>query len=160
MGKKRNRMGPGKKNQSAAVPATGGSKKLLKISSIAVIAIFLLIIALGLIRECYSRHSSAQLTASQLQAVKDVVQASLQAKGDDIANYQFSISNKMMRPEQKERQSSLIAVCLYSNSTRLAYLIDINSTEIALSSETRILSGNINIWEFMHERPGSCHVQY
>ena len=107
-------------------------KWIFKISSIILIAIFIAIIIIGIIRE---NHPGVAPTNSQLSMAKELVQTSLKSVGDDIANYTFVYSKKLRGGGLESKSKSLLRICLYRNSSMHMYWIDVIAQKIVMHSE-------------------------
>ncbi len=116
------------------------NSNIMKITSIVVIAIFILIIIIGVAKEYVFESKFVKLTELQIASAKAVVTSALQNDKDDISNYHFFVSQKM----KHHNADKIIEVCLNNNSTRHIYLIDVNSLEIILHSKIDIYKNDIN----------------
>jgi len=107
-----------------------GNKKTYKITAIIVVAIFVVIIVLGILHEF---RPERKLTQSQILAAKSIISKDLSAKGDNIARYTFSA-------DAKHRND--IQIVLKSNSTIHEYLVNINSSQILIHTQTDIYNSS------------------
>jgi hypothetical protein len=127
------------------VPPT--KRSILKIISLTVVVIFIVIIVIGLLKEHYEKPS-VKLTENDLLAAKDVVSTALQARGDDISNYEFTASSQIRIIGIGKDFARLVQACLSNNQTRHVYLIDLNSKNIMMHSEAYTYTDNVEIQKY------------
>lgn len=128
-------------------------KNVWKIISIVSIVLFCLMLIGGLIRVYHFRSFFSTPTQEQIDSVKAIVAQELQNKGDDIDNYEITVSNRIINFDRMVRSQGFveieypegifdrirypeaaIQVSLVKNSTMHLYLIDANSGKVVMHS--------------------------
>jgi len=107
-------------------------KNILKIISFAIVSIFIFIILLGGIKEYFLESEHVTLSNNQIMSAKIVVANALQAKGENISDFQVFVSEKIRR----RNNDKLLEVCLSDNVTKRIYVVDINSSKIVVQAQT------------------------
>ena len=106
-------------------------KNLLKIIPFAIVGVFIFIILAAGIREYFLESGHVELSDEQLSAAKTVVADALQVKGENISDFQVSISNKV----RYRNNDKILEVCLNDSTTRRIYLVDINSSKVVVQAQ-------------------------
>ena len=112
--------------------------KIWKIVAIAVILIFVVIIAGGLIKAHYLRSSFIKPTRTQIDYATKVATEKLQSMGVNSSAFQIQVGRKMRILYKDKITKTIIQVSFYNNATTHTYLIDIKSGETLLHSETDV----------------------
>jgi uncharacterized protein YpmB len=101
-----------------------------KITAIAVIAIFLIILACGLVKLYHFKSSFSPITPEQQAMVNRAVNQDLMGKGDAIDNYNENLPDKIRKMHDDQNTRAIIPVFLQNSTTRHLYIVDANSGEI------------------------------
>jgi len=104
--------------------------------SVFAILVILIIIG-GAIKFLFFKESFIKTTNEQITSAKSLVSQALQAKGDNISNYNIKISEKIEQSDEKN-ESNTLQVFLSNNSTMHSYLIDLDSNMIVMHTEKEI----------------------
>jgi hypothetical protein len=112
--------------------------KVWKIVAIGVIAIFVLFIVVGLIKEHYIRSSFVRPTQAQIDYATRIARDRLQSSGKDVSSFHIEVGERMPRPPNDKNARTLLQVLFYNDTTTHAYLVDISSGEVIMHSETEI----------------------
>lgn len=107
-------------------------KNLLKIIPFAIVGVFIFIILAAGIREYFLESERIPLTDTQIMSAQTVVADALQAKGENISDFQVFVSEKI----RHRNNDKLLEVCLSDNVTKRIYLVDINSSKIVVQAQT------------------------
>ena len=111
-------------------------KRIWKIIAIAVIAIFALIIAGGLIKAHYIRSSFVKPTQAQIDYAAKIATEKLQSSGGNSSMFQIQVGRKMRRLHEDGINMTIIQVSFNNKVTSHTYLIDVNSGKVLLHSQT------------------------
>ncbi|MBI5066428.1 hypothetical protein HZA97_09415 [Candidatus Woesearchaeota archaeon] len=107
-----------------------------KIISIVCIALFFLIL-LGKFARLHSFRSSFSVPSEdQVVFAKYVVAEDLIKKGDNIAEYEVRVDDRIRKFGRDKVQKNMIQVYLSKNSTRQTYLLNVEDGEIVMRSIT------------------------
>lgn len=126
-----------KKQQPKAARGYHG-KMAWKITAIALIAAFALLIAGGLIKAHYIRSSFIKPTQSQIDYAAKIATGKLQSMAVNASEFQIQVGSRMRKLRDDGAPRTIIQVSFYNKATTHTYLIDVNSGEILLHSETDI----------------------
>jgi len=110
-------------------------KMFWKVIAISFMVLFCVIIISGLIRLYHSEPYRTAAQPFQVDLAKKVVAQDLANAGENISDYKVQLSDARKFPRDGT-DKSLIQVSLYKNSKRHLYLIDADSGEIVMHSET------------------------
>ncbi len=99
--------------------------------------LIILVLICGALKFLFFKESFIQPTALQVESAKSLVSESLQAKGDDISNYDIRFSERIKQSEDESDRNTL-QVLLLGNSTSHSYLIDLDSGMIVMHMEKEI----------------------
>lgn len=113
-------------------------KNVWKTVSVVFIVLFFLILIVGIMRAYHFKSSFITATEDQVNSARTIVSQELQNKGEEIDDYEIYVGNKIRKHGRNAK--SIIQVSLLKDSTRHLYLIDIDSHEIVLHSETEFYS--------------------
>lgn len=115
------------------------SRRALKITSAAIVAVFIVIIAAGLIKERLSGPPPPRPTDAQAVEAKDAVAAALRAEGDDISNYRVTTGRRIRSLGKEARSRHVLQLALLGGSRRHFYLVDVSSHQIVVHAEIESL---------------------
>ncbi len=148
---------------NARTQALGNRRKLgirnpVKIFSIAFVAVFIMILALGVLNAGPSEAYAAP-DSGQIEAARSLVSADLQAGGEDIDDYEVQVTNRMVGfigkrggngmhpmepgpdgiscPGRSGCSRSNVEVILKGNSSSHLYVVDTSSRKIVMHSRTK-----------------------
>lgn len=104
--------------------------------AMAFIAVFIVIIIIGLVRfyTFQPRHFAAQPV--QTGIAEKAVADDLSQRGDNISNYKVQVSDMARGFTRNGMNKSIIQISLSDGSTRQIYLVDSDSGQIVMHSET------------------------
>ncbi len=125
------------KQKSKAVPSYH-RKRIWKTIAISVVVIFVLIIVGGLIRVHYLRSSFIKPAQAQVDYAKKIAAEKLQSMNVNASAFQINIGRRMRRLHDDEGARTIIQVTFNNNASSHTYLIDVNTGEVLLHSETDI----------------------
>jgi hypothetical protein len=132
-------------------------RNVWKIVSAVFIMLFVLILALGFINP-RPRPAFTEPTQEQISMAESIVAQDLQARGDNISNYEVSVTNRVIgfigepypgNTMPAMRQFNLpgeagnfrnLQVSLRGNTTAYLYIVDIDSEKVAMRSFTEWFS--------------------
>lgn len=135
---------------------SGKERNVWKIVSVVFIALFILILAWGLMNT-RPRPTFTEPTQEQIDMAKTIVAQDLQARGDSIDNYEVFVTNrvvglfyrhpsdegpatKQINPPGEMENFRNLQVSLRGNSTAYLYLVNIDSEKILMRSFTEWLN--------------------
>jgi hypothetical protein len=135
----------------------GNSRKernMWKMVSLVFIALFILILAWGLMNT-RPRPTFTEPTQEQIDAAKTIVAQDLQARGDNISNYEVFVTNRIVglfgMPHPSNEEPAInhikpgdfrnIQVSLRGNTTAYLYIVNIDSGKILMRSFTEWFNG-------------------
>ena len=130
-------------------------QRIWKIVAIAVIVVFVLLILGGLIKAYYFRSSLIKPTQAQIDYATKIATEKLQSMGVNSSAFQIEVGRKMRRLHQEGTERTIMQVSFYNNVTSHTYLIDVNTGEVLLHSETDTY---IAFGEHQKKRYGNEHV--
>lgn len=130
-------------------------KNVWKIISVIFIVMFCLMLIGGLMRVYHFMSVFSVPTQEQIDSAKDIIAQELENKGDDIDDYEISVSNRIIDFDRMGRSKGIfveiehsedskgifdrimdsegtIQVSLVKNSTMHSYLIDVNSGTVVM----------------------------
>jgi len=110
--------------------------RIWKTIAIAVIAVFAVIIIAGVIRTHYIRSSFIKPTQAQIDYATKIATEKLQSAGVNSSGFQMQYGKRMRKMHNGVLNRIIIQVLFYNNSTTHTYLIDVDSGEILLHSQT------------------------
>jgi|GEM_PF-4978538 len=131
--------------------------KMLILTSIIIVAIFIAIIAIGVIRERSSEKRPIP-TDEQMTLTRNIISSSLKDSGDDISRYNLTVSKRAKFLEHYNDSIEILQACLSSNATRHMYLIDLNTRQILMHTQTNIYTADERFIRYAHEDNG-CYVR-
>ena len=134
----------------------GKERNVWKILSLVFIALFILILAWGLMNSRPVQRFT-EPTQEQIDMAKSIVAQDMQSMGDNISNYEVSVTNRimgfigepMLGGRSAMRQFNLpigpenfrnLQVSLRGNATVYLYIVDIDSEKVVMRSFTEWFS--------------------
>ena len=111
-------------------------QKIWKVTAIAVVVLFVLLIAGGLIKAHYIRSSFIKPTQAQIDYTTKIATEKLQSMGINSSAFEIQAGRKMRILHENGIAKTIIQVSFYNDATTHTYLIDVNLGEILLHSET------------------------
>lgn len=105
-----------------------------KLVAFAVVAIFILMIVVGLFR--FYRYTGPPATQEQIAAAEKIVAQDLEAKGLPLQDFHIDVSEKTRHIRKGETNHITIRVNANSETERHFYLIDVETGKIVLHSVT------------------------
>ena len=131
--------------------------RMVILTSIAIVVIFIAIIAIGVIRERSSEKKPIP-TDEQMTLTRNIISSSLKDGGDDISRYNLTFSKRVKYLEQYNESREILQVCLSGNATRHTYLIDLNTRHILMHTQTDIYTTDEKFIRYAHEDNG-CYFR-
>jgi len=104
--------------------------------AIAFIVVFCIIVVFGIIRFYHFEPPRAAANPSQIDLAEKVVAQDLSSRGKNISNYKIQVSGMARGFARDGVSKSIIQVSLYDKSRRHLYLIDADSGQMVMHSET------------------------
>jgi hypothetical protein len=114
----------------------GRTQNIWKILAIAVIVIFALFLVSGMVKYYYIRSSFVEPTQAQVSYAVKLATGKLESGGMNVSAFQVKVEEMMRRPHDDRENRSILQVLFYTNTTTHTYLVDVNSGEVILHSET------------------------
>ena len=105
---------------------TASNKRFWRILAVAVVVLFAVIIAGGLIKAHYIRSSFIKPTQNQINYATKIATEELQSTGRNASAFQFQVGRKMRKLHDDATTKTIIQVSFYNNATTHIYLVDIN----------------------------------
>ena len=115
-------------------------QRFWRVVAIAVIVLFAVIIAVGLIKAHYIKSSFIKPTQAQIDYATKIAAEKLQSTGGNASAFQIQVGRKMRMLHDDGAAKTIIQVSFYNNATTHIYLVDVNSGKVLLHSETDIYS--------------------
>ncbi|MBI2656335.1 hypothetical protein HYX03_01180 [Candidatus Woesearchaeota archaeon] len=125
-------------------------KRIWKTVAISVVAVFVLIIAGGLVRVNYLRSSFVKPSQSQTDYAAKIAAEKLQSMNVNPSAFQMNVGRKIRRLHDDEAARSIIQVAFNNNASSHTYLIDVNTGEVLLHSETDVYGAWTNHKMYSH----------
>ena len=125
-----------KHQQQSKITGNYHGKKIWKITAIAVVVLFAVIILGALIKANYIRSSFVKPTQAQINYATKIATEKLQSMGGNASAFHIQAGGRMRRLHDDGAARTTMQVSFYNNSTTHTYLIDVNSGEILLHSQT------------------------
>ena len=113
-------------------------RRTWKIVAVAVIVIFVLIILGTIVKIYHFKSSFTKPTPTQIDYATKIATKKLQSSGGNVSAFEIRVGNRIKRMYDNEFSRSIVQVSFINNSNSHAYLIDVNSGEILLHSETDV----------------------
>jgi hypothetical protein len=155
MAKKNSSKKNNKHNKSAIKDFISSKSNIIKVTSIVIVAIFIVIILIGIFRDTHEQSRYTVPTPDQLALANALVASDLQNIGDNIANYNFTVSKKMTFFERENRNENnsarVLQVCLSNNITKHVYSLDLSTKQILMHTETSIYTTNTKFIKYSRE---------
>ena len=113
-----------------------GGKSILKIAAILFVVLFSLLIVFGIARMYHFKSSLISPSESQKNSAIAVATASLEGAGENASNYKVQVSQKVKRVKNADGDKDILQVSFYNDSVSHFYLIDVDSGEVLMRSQT------------------------
>ena len=136
------------------------SQKIWKIVSIAVVIVFMLVLAGGLIKVFYFKSSFVKPTQGQIDDATRIAIKKLQSTGVNASAFQIHVGSKIRKIYNDGVSNTILQVSFANNSTSHTYLIDVNSGEVLLHSETEEYGMWSNHKKFDSDDSMHMHMKY
>jgi len=133
-----------KEKQSSIITKVYQRKKVWKITAVAVIVLFVLLMIAGLIKVYYFRSFLIKPTQVQIDYATKIATEKLKSMGENASSFQTHVGKRIKRFRSDGIAKSIMEVSFYKDSTSHAYLIDVNSGEVLLHSETNTYGAWMN----------------
>ncbi len=104
--------------------------------ALAFVAVFCAIVIFGLVRLNHSEPHRIAANPSQVELAKSAVAKDLSISGENISDYKIQISDMARGFAREGQNKNIIQVSLYDSSRRYLYLVDADSGDIVMRSET------------------------
>ena len=124
------------KEERQTFSASNKFERVWKMVAIAVIIVFALLLAGGLIKAHYIRSSFVKPTQAQADYAAKIASEKLQSTGINPSAFQVQTGRMMRAMHYNADKKLMLQVSFYNNSTTHTYLVDVTSGEIILHSET------------------------
>lgn len=126
------------KKQQSKINHQYQGKRIWKITAIAVIVVFALLMAGSLIKVYYFRSSFIQPTQAQIDYATKIATEKLKSSGGNLSMFQIHVGSRMRRSHEDGGNITILQVSFINNATSHIFLIDVISGKILLHSETEI----------------------
>ena len=117
------------------------SRNIWKILAIVFVALFIIIMAVGIFRSPKFREHPQQLTASQIDNVKSIALSDMNSRGDMIANYTINTPGIVRIIYTAGIKRNVTEVAIYNVTVRDMYIIDLDTGQILVYSKTEFFDG-------------------
>lgn len=104
--------------------------------ALAFVAVFCIIIIFSLVRLYHFEPHRTAVQPSQVDLAEKAVAKELNNSGDSISNYNLQVSDMARGFSENDANKSIIQISLYDHSKRHLYLVDADSGQIVMHSET------------------------
>ena len=134
-----------KENEEKQDSKEKSNQRIWKTVSVSVIILFAVIIIGGLIKAFYIRSSFVKPTQQQVDFATKIASERMKSMNQNVSA--FSIHTNMMRRMHDEdggKTRGMMQVSFYNNSTMHTFLVDVNSGEVLLHSETDVYGSWMN----------------
>ena len=123
-------------NAKSKANSSHKGKKIWKITAMAVLLITALLIAGGLIKVYYFKSFYIKPTQTQIDYATKIATAKLQSAGSNASAFQVQAGRKMRRLHESGSERTIMQISFNNDITSHEYLIDVNTGEVLLHSET------------------------
>jgi hypothetical protein len=120
------------------------SRNVWKILAIVFVALFIVIMTLGVLRSHKFREPPLQLTQTQMDTVKSIALDDMAHNKNIIANYTIQTPGVAREIKTDSIKRNVTEVTIYNSTTRDMYIIDVNTGKILVYSETEFFDGLTN----------------
>lgn len=121
------------------------TQKVWKVISISVIILFVILIIGGLIKAFYIRSSFVKPTREQVDFATKIATEKLQSMHVNSSMFQVHADRmRKMHDDGEGKTRGMMQVSFYNNSTMHTFLVDVNSGEVLLHSETDVYGSWMN----------------
>lgn len=114
-------------------------RNVWKILSILFIVLFIFVVISGVWRAYHFRHSFTKATPAQIDIVKGIAMTDLTSKGVNMSDFSFKVSDEIRgKPKGSDGldDRQILEVSANNASVRYMYIIDVNSSNILVYSQT------------------------
>jgi hypothetical protein len=118
------------------LPHKSSNKAVWKIIAIVFIVIFVIVIAGGLFRLFHFKNSLKPASQQEISAATDIVLNELANKGANIKDYELKVSDMIRVIERNNTPKRIIEVSVRNSTTRHMFLIDADTWQILMHSES------------------------
>ena len=125
------------------------SQKIWKIVSVSVIILFVVIIIGGLIKALYIKSSFVKPTQEQIDFAGKIATERMKSMHQNASMFQMR-TNMMRKMHEDGKTRGMMQVSFYNNSTMHTFLVDVNSGEVLLHSETDVYGSWMNNQKYSH----------
>lgn len=111
-----------------------------KVVAVAAILLFAIFIVSGIMKAHYFKPSFTKPTQEQIDYATKLASDRLESTGANISDFKIKFGQGMRTPQPQNEKSkrTIIQVSFYNNVTTHIYLVDVNSGEVLLHSQTDI----------------------
>lgn len=133
-------------------------KNVWKIVAISVIIVFAAFLIVGFFKAHHIKSSFVRPTQAQIDYTKGVAADKLQSAGVNVSGFQVEVIDRMPR-QQNDGVRNIIQVSFRNDSITHVYLVDVDSGEVLLHSETEFFgSFGDERKPLRHEGPSSFNI--
>jgi len=111
-------------------------KNIFRIVAIVMIALFILIIIGGVLKEHSEAADRIPLNEQQIAQAKNIAAADMAERGVDIANYEAKVIPKLRKLNKGHNDLAVVQVTFNNQTENELYLLDLNSGKIIMRSES------------------------
>lgn len=111
-------------------------QRVWKIVAVAVVIIFVLIVLGVSIKIYHYKSALTKPTQSQIDYATKIAEKKLQSTGNNASAFQIHVGSRIKTFSNDGASRSIIQVSFMNNSASHTYLIDLNSGEVLLHTET------------------------
>jgi hypothetical protein len=117
------------------------SRNIWKILAIVFVALFIIIMTIGLLRVPNFREPPQQLTREQTTTIKNIALSDLTHRESIIANYTIKTQGVVREIKTNNTTRKVTEISIYNSTTMNMYIIDIITGEIIIYSKTEFFDG-------------------
>ncbi len=117
------------------------SRNIWKVLAIVFVVLFIVIMAVGILRSHRFREHPAQLTAAQIDSAKNLALSDMKIRGTLPANYTIKTFGFVRPIENDKIKRNVTEVSIYTTNSKTTYIIDVNSEKIIVYSKTEFFDG-------------------
>ena len=124
--------------QKSRLPAENHGKRLWKIIAISFIVIFVLFIAVGVAKVYRYKSSLVKPTQDQIGFVTKIAADRLRTMGVNLTGLQVHEASKIRKLHEADAERSVMQITFSSSALSHTFLVDANTGEILMHSQTEI----------------------
>jgi hypothetical protein len=117
------------------------SRNIWKVLAIAFVALFIIIIAAGMLRSHKFREPPVQLTDIQIKNAESIALSDMTLRGSLPANYTIRSPGVARVINADNIKRNVTEVSIYNSTSRIMYIIDVDTGKILVYTNTEFFDG-------------------